>query len=156
MTTLCSSWPLIFHQASLDLLTQRKESKRESRSVQGFLPPMLGIGTISFLLHCVGQSKAQFGPHSKGGGKDSASWWEELKYHNAKGIDMGGEELEPFLLSIYHIVYFFFWVIYWNSRPWYGKSDDIYFMKIIINAYSLTKWFLLDYLHEMIWNVSSW
>lgn len=99
--------------------------------MQGFLPPRLGIGTISFLLHCVGQSKAQFGPHSKGGGKDSTSWWEELKY-NAKGIDMGGEELEPFLLAIYHIVVFFFFESFTEIQDHGMVNHDIYFMKTSI------------------------
>jgi len=51
--------------------------------------------------------KAQVDPHSKGGRKDSTSWWEELKFHSVRGTDAGREVLEPFQLSIDHVVHFF-------------------------------------------------
>lgn len=92
------------------------------------------------------------GSHSKGRGRDFTCWQEELKYHNERSIDTERAELEPFLLSVYHIVYFIELLIEIHGH---GKSDYIFFfMKISVNAYSLTKWLPLEYLDGMIQNVS--
>ena len=137
---LPSGWPgLIF--------IRREKSKRESRSVQGFLPPRLGIGTISLLLDRFGQSKSQGWPRFKRWGRGLHLLAGGVKISQCKGHRYRRGRIEAISLSIYHIFYFLGLSIEIHNH---GKSDYIYLMKISINTYSLTKLLLLDYLDGMI------